>query len=37
VKIVLGLRDALRTGGFSQERPSFDLREDEDGGCNDRD
>jgi hypothetical protein len=31
------LPNALRTGGFGQERPSLDLREDEDGGCNDRD
>lgn len=37
VNIAICLLDALRTGRFSQGRPSLDLREDQNGGCNDRD
>lgn len=37
LNVSLGRSDAPRTGGFGQERPSLDLREDENGGCNDRD
>lgn len=37
LNVSLGRSDAPRTGGFRQERPSLDLREDENGGCNDRD
>lgn len=37
VNIAICLLDALMTGRFSQGRPSLDLREDQNGGCNDRD
>jgi hypothetical protein len=36
LNVSLSIYDALGTGGFGQERPSLDLRKDENGGCNDR-